>query len=217
MKSIFNYEFRNPDLLEEALTTPSFRMTSPLAHDNPRLEFLGDAVLGLLAAEKLYAAYPGESEGRLTVKRTHMVSTVVLCEAALRHNLLAHLRRNVGAAELPRNSKTLADAVEAVVGAVYLDGGLEAARQVFDVLGLSDGAGADDWAGNPKGALQVRSQALTPPRLPVYILKSVEGKAHSPVFNVRVEVEGLGAAEASASSRKEAEALAASRLLESLT
>ena len=88
---------------------------------------------------------------------------------------------------------------------------------MFDVLGLSEGAGADDWAGNPKGALQVRSQALTPPRLPVYILKSVEGKAHSPVFNVKVEVEGLGAAEASAYSRKEAEALAASRLLESLT
>ena len=213
MAEIFGYSFTNPALLEEALTTPSFRMTDPSAADNQRLEFLGDAVLGLLAAERLYAAFPKEAEGPLTVRRTHMVSSAALCEAAVRHDLIPRLRRNKGAAELPRNSKTLADAVEAVLGAAYLDGGFAAAQAVFEALDLSAGAKAGEWSGNPKGELQVRAQAMTPPRHPEYTLLGTAGKAHAPVFTVRVFVEGLGEATASAGNRKEAESLAASELL----
>ena len=92
-------------------------MSEPTAHDNQRLEFLGDAVLGFLAADRLYAEFPHEAEGPLTVKRTHLVSSAALCAAAERLGLAAHLKRNRGAAELPRNSKTLADAIEAIIGA----------------------------------------------------------------------------------------------------
>ena len=210
---IFGYEFANGALLEEALTTPAYRMDVPDARDNQRLEFLGDAVLGFLSAERLYAEFPSEEEGPLTVRRTHMVSSAALCAAAVRLGLAARLRRNKGAAELPPTSKTLADAIEAVVGAAYLDGGFDAAKRVFAALELDANADEGEWSGNPKGELQVRAQALKPPRHPVYELLKTEGKAHEPVFTVRVTVDGLGSATASARTHKQAEALAAAQLL----
>ena len=213
--NLFGYEFRDAALLEEALTTPSYRMDVPDAADNQRLEFLGDAVLGLLSAEQLYEEFPNEAEGLLTVRRTHMVSSASLCDIAARVGLAAHLRRNHAATALPRNAKTLADAVEAVLGAAYLDGGWDAARQVFKTLGLDANAAEDAWKGNPKGELQVRAQAMKPPRHPVYELLKTTGKAHEPVFTVRVSVDGLGEATASASTHKRAEAEAASQLLAS--
>ena len=213
---IFDYEFRNGALLDEALTTPSCRQSNPGVRDNQRLEFLGDAVLGLLAADELYVARPRDSEGSLTVSRAHMVSSAALCAAAARHGLAARLKRNKSAEPLPPNSKTLADAVEATIGAAYLDGGLPAAKAVFDALELADLAKEGEWAGNPKGELQVRAQAMTPPRHPAYSLVKTEGKAHEPVFTVEVSVEGLGTARASARSHKEAESRAAARLLSML-
>jgi ribonuclease-3 len=213
---IFGYEFKNGALLERALTTPARKMDTPGAKDNQRLEFLGDAVLGLLSAEKVYHGFPNVQEGALTVKRTHMVSSPALCAAAVRHGLGARLRRNKGAAPLPDNAKTYADAVEAILGAAWLDGGLPAARQIFAALALSDVASAATGRLNPKGDLQIRAQAMTPPRRPVYTRVSVSGKVHDPLFTMRAEVEGLGAAEASARSRREAEARAAEKLLDAL-
>lgn len=205
--------FADASLLREALTTPSCRMDSNAVRDNQRLEFLGDAVLGLLAAERLYSGFPEEQEGPLTVRRTRMVSSAALCKAAARASLAQYLRRNRGAAALPANSKTLADAVEAVIGAAYVDGGLDAAREVFEALSLGDNASGDGWAANPKGELQMRAQAMKPPRLPEYSLVSTSGKAHEPVFTVRVSVDGIGEATASAHSHKEAESRAAAALL----
>jgi len=214
---IFGYEFKNEALLDEALTTPSYRMDCPDAKDNQRLEFLGDAVLGLLSAERLFAEFPKEQEGPLTVRRTHLVSSAALCEAANRFGLAARLRRNRHATELPSNSKTLADAIEAIIGAAYLDGGFVAAQQVFAALALTEKAAEDEWSGNPKGELQVRAQAMKPPRHPVYELLKTEGKAHEPVFTVRVTVDGMGTATASAHTHKQAESLAAAQLLTALT
>ena len=210
---IFGYTFTDAALLEEALTTPSYRMTEPRAKDNQRLEFLGDAVLGMLAADRLYAECPADPEGPLTVKRVRMVSAVALCAAAERHGLAARLRRNRGAAELPWNSKTFADAIEAVIGAAWLDGGLAAAKTVFDALELSPEEKPGD---NPKGELQIRAQAMTPPRHPVYTLLGVTGRAHEPTFSVKVELDGFGEATASAGNRREAEAIAAAALLADL-
>jgi ribonuclease-3 len=210
---IFGYLFKNPALLDEALTTPSCRMENPSVRDNQRLEFLGDAVIGLLAADALYASCPGAPEGELTVKRTQMVSTGALCAAARRLDLAARLHLNRGAAPLPASSKTLADAVEAVVGAAWLDGGLPAARAVFAALALESAADEACWVRNPKGDLQIFAQGLVPMRRPVYTLVKTAGKAHEPLFTVRVGVEGVGEAEATARTRKAAEAEAAARLL----
>lgn len=212
-KEIFGYRFSDPSLLEEALTTPSCKMDNPSATDNQRLEFLGDAVLGLLSALSVYGRFPRGSEGSLTVERTHMVSTAALCRAAVACGLRERLRRNRAATPLPDNSKTLADAVEAVAGAAWLDGGIEAARKIFKALEIEGNLGGGEWSGNPKGELQVKTQAMTPPRQPRYELVSVTGAAHCPVFTVRAAVDGVGEAEASASTRKEAEAAAAVKLL----
>ncbi len=212
--TIFGYAFSNPALLDEALTTPSYRMSYPEARDNQRLEFLGDAVLGLLAADQLYGESPSDDEGPLTVRRTRMVSTAALCAAAQRLGLGPMLKRNVGAAPLSPNAKVQADAIEAILGAAWLDGGLPAARHVFSALELEANAAGHVWSANPKGDLQIKAQAMTPPRHPVYELLETKGKAHAPVFVVRVTVEGLGSATAEAGTRKEAESLAATRLLE---
>lgn len=217
MKSFLGHVFCNEKLLEEALTTPACRMDRPGVADNQRLEFLGDAVLGALAAERLYSAFPRDTEGSLTVKRTHMVSTAALCAAADRLGLAGHLVRNRGAEPLPKNAKTLADAMEAIVGAAYLDGGIDAAREVFETFALEPGTSADDkWGGNPKGELQIRAQAMEPQRMPEYEIVGIGGKPHEPVFTVRVRVEGVGEAVASAGSHKAAESLAAANLLEDM-
>lgn len=211
--SLFGYDFKDGALLEEALTTPSYRMTNPKARDNQRLEFLGDAVLDFLAADRLYAECPRDSEGGLTVKRTHLVSAPALCAAAVRHGLASRLRRNKGAAPLPDNAKTLADAIEAVIGAAWLDGGLDAAKKIFDALELETNAEKGSWSGNPKGDLQILAQSMVPVRHPSYELLATGGKSHAPVFRVRVTVDGVGSAEAEAGSRKEAESAAAAKLL----
>ena len=215
ISTIFNYTFRNPGLLDEALTTPAYRMTFPDARDNQRLEFLGDAVLDFLAADRLYSESPDEAEGPLTIRRTHMVSTPALCAAAARNDLAPLLKRNRGAEPLPPNAKTLADAIEAVIGAAWLDGGLSAAKTVFDALELESNAETGTWSGNPKGDLQIKAQAMTPPRHPVYTLLSTGGKAHEPLFTVKVSVDGIGEATATARSRKEADGAAAAKLLKS--
>ena len=209
---IFGYEFSNEALLDEALTTPAYRMERPEVRDNQRLEFLGDAVLGLLAADRLYSASSRDGEGKLTVKRARMVSSAALCEAAERLGLAARLKMNKGAAPLPKNSKTLADAMEAILGAAWLDGGLAAALKVFEMFDLSPDA-AGGMPDNPKGELQIKAQAMTPPRLPVYTLVKTSGKSHLPCFTVRVQVDGLGEAVAEAGSHKGAETLAAAKLL----
>ena len=209
----WGYEFKNAALLKEALTTPACRITNPKVQDNQRLEFLGDAVLGMLAAERLYAEFPNETEGTLSVRRTHMVSTAALCAAAERIEIGGQLRRNKGAQELPRGSKTFADAIEALIGAAYLDGGYAAAKKIFEALALEVNAEVGAWSENPKGELQIRVQAMTPPRRPLYTLLKRIGKAHEPVFTVKVSVEGIGEATASAHTRKEAESKAADILL----
>lgn len=213
---IFGYEFKDPALLEEALTTPSFRMTSPRASDNQRLEFLGDAVLGLLATDWLYAGNPTLKEGELTGKRQHMVSTAALCEAVKGRDFISRLRRNKGAGDLPASSKTVADAVEAVLGAAWLDGGLEAAKKIFDNLDLVANSRFGELDGNPKSTLQHLTQAMVPPRMPSYRLVRTAGTSDKPTFTVEVSVEGVGVALGEGGSRREADSAAAMRLIENL-
>ena len=213
LEKTIGHTFRDPGLLDRALTTPAFRMSSPDAADNQRLEFLGDAVFGLLAADAVFTAYPDEQEGPLTVRRTHLVSGMVLAEVAERLGLRNHLKRNVGAHDLPPRAKALADALEAVMGAVWLDGGLEAARTVFERLDLPIRAKLNEWAANPKGYLQVKAQARKPPSRPVYEVLKIEGPSHAPRVTARVTVAGLGSAEATAGSKTGAEIAAAAALL----
>lgn len=211
------YEFRDSALLVHALTTPACRMDHPERGDNQRLEFLGDAVFGLLSADAVYSAFPEDAEGLLTVRRTHLVSGAALADAAERVGLRDFLKLNQGASPIPPHAKVLADAIEAVMGAAWLDGGLPAARAVFAALDLPFKESFNEWDANPKGYLQVKSQAMHPPRRPVYEVTQVGGVAHAPVVTVHVSVSGLGEAEATAGSKTAAEVAAASALLEKLS
>lgn len=210
---IFGYRFANEALLEQALTTASYRMRDPKAADNQRLEFLGDAVLQMLATEYVFARHPHEHEGKLTARRKHMVSTQALVKAAGSTDLVSRLRMSPEDSQQLKSGKVVADAVEAVLGAVWLDGGSEAARKVFAYLQLVEDASPSEWADNSKGELQVHTQAMKPPRQPKYELVKTEGKSHDPLFTVKVAVEGVGEATGQGRTKKEAESEAARKLL----
>ena len=211
------YTFKDASLLDMALTSPACRMDRPDVQDNQRLEFLGDAVIGFMAADMLYRTMPNESEGRLTVRRTHMVSGSVLAKAAERVGVRDFLKRNAAAAELAPLAKPLADAMEAIMGAAWLDGGLPAAQKVFESFGLGSGGDVDDWTDNPKGCLQVLAQGMKRGATPRYELVERKGPDHAPEFTVRVVVKGVGEAQATAAGNlKAAEAAAALKMIEAI-
>ncbi len=211
--TIFGYTFTDAALLDEALTTPSYRMADGNARDNQRLEFLGDSVLNMLAASCVYKELPDAQEGKLTIARTHMVSTLALCAAAKRENLMPRLKFSKGAQGVSENSKVLADAIEAIFGAAWLDGGIDAAKALFKHLKLSDFSQQGEWSRNPKGDLQIRAQAMEPARNAHYETLSRGGKPHCPDVYCKVSVDGVGSAEATAHSRKAAETAAAEKML----
>ena len=217
LEESIGYTFKDRSLLERALTTPACRMDRPEVKDNQRLEFLGDAVFGLLSAEAVFKTHPDEQEGPLTVRRAHLVSTVALADAAETLGLRRFLKRNSGATELPPRAKVLTDSLEALMGAAWLDGGLDAARTVFRSLNLPVEDAFDAWRSNPKGFLQVKAQALKPSRKPVYEVVRIVGAAHAPVVTVKVSVAGLGEAEATAVSKTAAEIAAAETMLKKLS
>ena len=222
LEETLGYTFKDPTLLAQALVTPSIKQSDPKAQDNQRLEFLGDAVFGLLTADALYAAFPQEQEGPLTVRRTNLVSGRALAAVAERIGLREHLVRGTGLPPLPPGAKPLADAMEAVMGAVWLDGGIAAALQVFNKLDLAVRADLNEKRSNPRKYVQQLAQSRHPPQHPVYEVLRVtggrrgRGPGHAPTISVRVTIPRLASAEASAGSKAAAEAAAAAALLEKI-
>jgi ribonuclease-3 len=188
--------------------------------NNERLEFLGDAVLSLVSAQYLYERFPEADEGALSRLRARMVSGEFLARQAAAAQLGELLV--LGPGELKsggfRRESILADALEALCGALYLDGGLEAARGgILRWLerGLPD-EGLLSELKDPKTRLQELLQARGLP-LPRYSIDSVEGELHAQLFRVTCEVEPMAArAEGQGSSRRRAEQAAAARVLEQI-
>ena len=203
------YKFTNSLLLAEALTHPSLAYESNRPHfDNQRLEFLGDAVLQLIFTERLFEMFPDFSEGRLTKLRSRLVSGEALCRFANSLELGAYLllgrgEDSSGGRARPSN---LADAFEAFVGAVYLDGGLPAARQ-FILQHCADAIAqiaANPGEVNPKGQLQEILQSINPAS-PSYEIVDQEGPDHRKTFTSRVYWRGQTLGSGSGNSKKEAE------------
>lgn len=207
------YKFRNPLLLAEALTHPSLRHETHRSHfDNQRLEFLGDAVLQLVITEHLYGHFHAEAEGKLTKLRSRLVSREALAVHAAAMDLGSYLMMGRGeeaSGGRVRNS-TLADAFEALVGAIYLDSDLATVRRFI----LEQAAGElaqvvqEPTDINPKGHLQELLQAISP-RSPVYELISQTGPEHQKTFIVRAVWEGIALGEGTGRSKKQAETAAA--------
>lgn len=208
-------------LYAQALTHRSVLRGQPNSHlfSNERLEFLGDAVLGFVVGEHLYHTFPDQAEGFLTRLRAKLVNGQALAHAAEAGGLGALLRLsdNMDGAEGRGNASILADAFEAVIGAVYLDLGIDAARAFIHRL-LLDEADLDDLAerhDNFKSLLLEYAQAHGWPQ-PVYNVTHEEGPSHAKTFTVEVIVQDAPRGEGTAPSKKKAEQAAARMALKRL-
>jgi ribonuclease-3 len=216
MKSLearIQHQFRQPALLQEALTHASIRYESKKdVRDNQRLEFLGDSVLELILTEKMYHLFPDADEGLLTKLRTRLVSTGALAKQAKllglgQHLLMGRGEENVAGRE---RESTLADALESVLGAIYLDGGLETARAFVHRIMEDEliAIAAQPTEVNPKGELQEILQGATS-EAPTYEIISSGGPDHKRQFEAVVRWRGLTLGRGLGVRKKEAEIAAA--------
>jgi len=216
---LLGHRFADPKLLAEALTHSSAhaRRGSP-RQSYERLEFLGDRVLGLVVAELLWRRFPEEAEGELTRRHTGLVRRESLVEVAraLALGAFVILSQGEAHADARDNPSVLADACEAVIAALYLDGGLEAARAFVHRYWEPLLQGTATPPRDAKTALQEWAQGRGR-GLPTYETVSVAGPAHKRVFTVSARVEGAEPATASGSSKRAAETAAAAELIARLS
>ncbi|MFY7818822.1 MAG: ribonuclease III [Akkermansiaceae bacterium] len=207
------YKFRNPLLLAEALTHPSLAYESQKAHfDNQRLEFLGDSVLQLVLTEHLFRKFPESPEGHMTKLRAQLVSRHALAQFAtnlqLGHYIL--LGKGEEASGGRKRASTLADALESLIGAIYLDSGYQSARELVLRL-FEQGIGLvaeSQTESNPKGSLQETLQSMGN-EAPRYRIMGESGPDHRKVFHAQVLWRDMVLAQGRGKSKKEAEVRAA--------
>ena len=220
VQETLDFRFRSPQLLKTALTHPSYQVGSDSSEENnQRLEFLGDAVLELILTGELFRRYPGVDEGRLTKARAQLVNKVFLAEQAKRLKLGKYLLMSHGeiACGGRKRVSALADAFEALVGAMFMDAGFEAVNA--HVLGWFQNSFEDIHGipnlNNPKGELQERLQAgaTEPPR---YVLLSISGPDHNRIFEAAVYHRDQELGRGTGKSKKAAESDAARNALSKL-
>ncbi|PIE83019.1 MAG: ribonuclease III [Candidatus Contendobacter odensis] len=214
LHDLLGYTFHQAELLEEALTHRSFS-----ANNNERLEFLGDALLGVVMAEYLYQQYPDASEGDLSRLRASLVKGETLAGLARDLSLGQYLHLGLGEIKSGggRRSSILSDAMEAVIGAVYLDSGFDACHGFILRLYQKQLAQLDNASTlkDPKTRLQEHLQAQQK-SLPVYSVLDVHGEPHTQQFTVECIVENYQTV-AVGSNRRKAEQEAARQMLEHMT
>ncbi|MCX7673562.1 MAG: ribonuclease III [Thiobacillaceae bacterium] len=211
-----DYRFRRARLLEQALTHRSYS-----AQHNERLEFLGDGVLNCAIGHLLYERFPQLTEGRLSRLRANLVNQQSLYEVAQALTLGEHLRLGEGEARSGGRERPsiLADAVEAIIGAVFLDGGYDAAQALVQRL-FAAKLGAIDPSAHSKDAKTRLQEWLQARRrgLPVYALVHTSGQAHAQTFEVECRIEAMSlVTRGCGASRKAAEQAAAEAALARLT
>ena len=218
LESVLGYRLTDESLLEAALTHRSFRADEPGAVDYERLEFLGDAVLQLAVTEKIFADYPAMAEGQMAKLRAAVVNEEVLASLGRRLDLGPQIRLGKGEQATDGSDKDsiLADVVESVLGAIYLDAGYGPAAEVaVRLLGEVIAERAEQPGG---GDFKTRLQELLAQRSlrPVYRVSN-EGPDHDKVFHAELEVEGDIVGTGSGGSKKAAEQAAAEQALSQLT
>jgi ribonuclease-3 len=212
---LFGIDQDSPRLVE-ALTHPSYRNERAASRDNQRLEFLGDAILGLCVADLLFQRFPTADEGRLTRMRAGLVNAETLAQWARERRLsqVLLLGRGAAASGVDDATNVLADTVEALIAATYLDAGLQEARRVCAEIVGGDLATLEAADGrDPKSQLQERVQSAGG-EPPTYEVEQAGGPAHDPWFTVSVRVGGTVVARGSGRSKRAAERAAATAALE---
>jgi ribonuclease-3 len=222
LEARLGYRFKDRGLLEHALTHRSKAHEDPSGGvtDNESLEFLGDSVLGLVVADALFHAFPGFTEGQKSKVKADLVSTASLAELADRLGLGEHMILGRGEEKTGgrRKQALLADTCEALIAAIYLDGGLEPVRQFLRrelAAGIDEARRPDYFGRDHKSRLQERLQALGRP-LPSYIVAGEAGPDHRKLFLVEVVVGDAIIARGSGRTKKEAEQDAARLAIETL-
>ncbi len=213
IEQVIGHSFGDPALLREALTHPTWANEHPGEPHYERLEHLGDAVLGLVVAEHLFRAHPASDESDLTRRRAAVVEGRTLARRWRELDLDDALRLGNGMAANDSRGSARENAFEAVIGAVFLDGGLAAAgRVVLRLLAGELAATPTPQAESPKGVLQNRLQAAggKPPR---YVQDDRTGSDHDPIFSVSAWSEGQLLGSGSGRTRREAENAAANDAL----
>lgn len=203
---------RDAALFERAFTHPSF------GRDNyQRLEFLGDRVLGLVIAELLSERFPLEQEGLLSHRFTTLVSRAFCAEVARGLGVVDHIRLGKQARDdgATNSDNVVGDVMEALIGALYLDGGLDAARRFIAGAWADLIAAQSSAPRHPKSLLHEWAEGHGR-KPPTYTVVERSGPPHAPRFTVRASVRGLGEADGEGSSKQEAETAAATALLEQL-
>lgn len=212
------YTLRDRALLQRALTHRSFSNEKGQEHNYERLEFLGDSVLGLVTAQWLFRRFPGEPEGELAKLKSYLVSAPVLSHFARSIDLGSQLLLGIGEDRSGGREKDsiLADGLEAMFGAVFLDGGLDAARQVIEpILERAAQARSRISHTDSKTLLQELSQARGW-GLPTYVVSSEQGPDHCKIFTIECSIGGNTVASADGRSKKEAAQRAAASALTEL-
>lgn len=213
MAAALGHSFQDPGLLDQALTHPSAGSGQRRYATYQRLEFLGDRVLGLVVAEALFRRYPDADEGELS-KRIHALVDGPTC-ARVAERLGVGPALLMGGGQRGRiriSDAVLGDACEALIAAVYLDGGWEAARAVVERLWAEAFEAGRLAVAHAKSALQEWAAANGRPP-PAYAVIDQSGPAHRPVFTVEVAISGLEPARAEGRSRQDAEKAAATALM----
>lgn len=207
-------------MLKKALTHTSYASEKALDYDNQRLEFLGDAVIELVVSDFLFNKFKEKSEGELTAIRSSIVQRPALADAARSITLQNYIFLGKGEKESNGSNRdsTLCDAFEAVMGAIYLDGGLEEVKRVFlQITGrIIEKVSTATFNPNPKGLLQEMLQKERGIK-PVYIIKDVTGPEHVPVFTVEVYIGKDKVSEGKGNNKKQAEVEAATIALNILS
>ncbi len=189
MKNVLGHDFSNTELLTMALTHRSFSR-----NHNERLEFLGDALLGMFIADELYIKFPESAESDLTRLRSSLVKKEALAQLAKQLDLGSHIRFGIGENKSGGRQKEslLANTLEALIGAIYLDSDLENCRRFILKLyaSLLDELTAENIPKDPKSELQEYLQA-NKKSLPAYNVVAEEGEAHDKLFTIECSVDGI--------------------------
>ena len=214
LQARIGHVFSNEALLERALTHSSVSGGGATVPDLERLEFLGDRVLGLLAAEELWRRYPHLQEGDLAPRLNALVRKETCAKAAIAFGLdhVVRLSPQEDSAGGRRKTGILGDVCEAFLGALYIDGGLDAARKAFDLYWTPNFESEVKRHRDPKTELQEWSQHRKK-GAPQYKLKDSKGPAHDPWFVVEVRVDGFQSARGEGRSKRLAQADAAEAFL----
>ncbi|HCQ31170.1 TPA: ribonuclease III [Candidatus Collierbacteria bacterium] len=217
LQDYLGYQFNNITLLQTALTHRSCLNQPEITESYERLEFLGDAILEMLISVYLFDKYPNKMEGYLTAARSATVRTESLSEVSVNNHFNDYIRMSKGeeATGGRKNLSILEDVIESLIGALYVDGGLSAAKNFFEkyILPNAQGIIALNKLKDPKSLLQEKVQS-DGKSSPIYQTIGETGQDHNKTFEIAVSIEGKRLATGTGRNKQEAEQKAAQKALE---